>query len=242
MQKYAAPLVDAVLPPLCVNCRADVLQQGALCAACWKQLNFIGDAQCTCCGVPFDILDGAANLQCDACLSYPPTFSRARAPLVYDDASRSMVMRLKHGDDLYIVSSFVPFLRQAGAEILARADALVPVPLARWRLWRRRYNQAALLSGALGNATGIATWPDALLRTRATPSQGGLDRKQRQKNVKDAFVLNTNYADAVRHKNIILIDDVVTTGATVNECAKVLLDANAARVDVLALARVPLGR
>jgi ComF family protein len=246
MQNAAATawpkVADAILPPLCVNCKAEVSHQGALCSACWKDLNFIGDTCCTSCGVPFDVVDGAAGLQCEQCISYPPVFSRARAPLVYDDASRSMIMRLKHGDELYVVPSLVPFLRQAGTDILARADAVVPVPLARWRLWRRRYNQAAVLAGALATAIGIRCIPDALQRTRSTLPQGGLDRKQRQKNVKGAFAVAPRYADTLGGKTIVLVDDVLTTGATANECAGVLLAAGAARVDVLTLARVPLHR
>jgi ComF family protein len=133
-------------------------------------------------------------------------------------------------------------LRQAGADVLARADAVVPVPLARWRLWRRRYNQAAVLAAALAGATGIHHLPDALQRTRSTPPQGGLDRKQRQQNVKGAFALNPRYTSALGGQAVVLVDDVLTTGATANECARVLLAAGAARVDVLTLARVPLHR
>jgi len=243
LNKATTAAFNAVLPPLCVNCKGDVSHHGALCAACWRQLNFIGGASCQCCGVPFDVLDGGgADLQCDECIAFPPVFSRARAPLVYDDASRSMVMRLKYGDELHVVPSMLPFLRQAGAEILARADVLTPVPLARWRLWRRRYNQAALLGAALASATGIAHQPDLLRRTRHTPPQGGLDRKQRQRNVQGAFAVNPAYADTIVNRTVVLVDDVLTTGATANECARALLAAGAARVDVLTLARVPLHR
>lgn len=240
LRNYGTAVADALLPPLCATCKEDVISQGALCARCWGNLNFVGPAHCQCCGVPFEVIDGADGLQCDMCMREPPAFARARAPLVYDDASRTMIMRLKHGDELHIVPSFVPFLRQAGAVLLARADALVPVPLHRWRLFKRRYNQSALMANALAASMNIAVLPEALVRTRPTPTQGARDRKERFKNVKGAFAVKNT--EAVEGKTLVLIDDVLTTGATASECAKVLLAAGAARVDVLTLARVTLGR
>lgn len=239
-------LVDAVFPPLCTGCKADVVTQGALCAACWGALNFISGAQCMVCGVPFDIIDsaslGAGGMACEACVNEPPRFSRARAPLVYDETSRSMIMALKHGDRHYLVPTMVPLLRTAGAELLARADMLVPVPLSRWRLWRRRYNQSAMLCTALAETTGITAGVDVLQRVRNTPSQGRMSRKERQKNVRGAFALNPAYAERIRRQTVVLVDDVLTSGATANECTKVLMEAGASRVDVLTFARTPLGR
>lgn len=240
VRKTATIIGDALVPPLCPGCKAGVMQHGAMCSACWGKLNFIGNAKCVTCGLPFDVVDGADGLSCEGCMREPPVFSRARAPLIYDDASRDLIMRLKHGDQHHIVPAFVPFMRLAGSELLARADILVPVPLSRWRLFRRRYNQAALLALALSTAVQKQVCVDALLRTRNTPSQGEMDRKQRQRNMRDAFALNPRYADRIKDKTIVLIDDVLTSGATANECARVLLKAGAARVDVLILARVPL--
>lgn len=235
----ATRLLDLLLPPLCSSCRAIVGANGTLCPACWRQLNFIAAPHCTRCGVPFELEVGdnaQGGLQCGACIAAPPRYDRARAPLLYDDASRGLILRFKHGDALQLARSFAPLLAGAGAALLARADLLVPVPLARGRLWKRRYNQAALLAHAVGREAKIKVAPDLLRRVRKTPSQGGLSRAEREKNVKGAFAL-ARHAD-VKGKIVIVIDDVLTSGATVGECARVLLKAGAARVDVLTVARV----
>jgi ComF family protein len=162
----------------------------------------------------------------------------SRSVLRYDDASRPMILRFKHGDALHAVPCFVPWLVRVGAGVLDDADMIVPVPLHRGRLWKRRYNQAAVLALALGRATGVAALPDALIRTRATPPQGHKGAKDRHRNVQGAFTANPKHGALLRGKHIVLIDDVVTTGATVNACAGALKAAKAARVSVLALARV----
>lgn len=229
--------LNIILPPLCAGCRAPVSDPHLLCAACWQGLSFVAAPFCQRCGIPFEVeIDEA--LTCDACLSFSPAFDRARAPLVYDAASRPLILRLKHADQMHLAQTFAPLLRGAGAELLARADLLVPVPLARWRLWRRRYNQSAELARSLARLTGVPAALQAVKRVRATPSQGGLNREQRRKNVKKAFAVPD--AALVRQKTIVLIDDVMTSGATAHECAQVLKAAGAARVDVLAVARVPL--
>lgn len=232
---------NALLPPLCFCCRAPVERVGQLCADCWKKLNFISGAQCAQCGVPFDVVTGAADLQCEQCLRTPLTFSRARAPLLYDETSRALILAFKHYDQVHAAHSFLPWLQTAGAELLARADALVPVPLSRQRLFWRRYNQAAVLAQLLARSTGKAYWPQALLRTRNTATQGGQTRAERFKNVSNAFVANPKTAAQLTGKNILLLDDVLTTGATASACATALLAAGAARVDVLTVARVALG-
>lgn len=239
-KRFLNLLADAVLPPLCFACRTPVADTGALCAGCWRGLNFISGAQCRRCGVPFDVVVGADDLDCDQCLRQPLSFSRARAPLLYDDASRTLIMRFKHGDQLQAARTFLPWLQSAGAELLPRADVLVPVPLSRWRLFRRRYNQAALLTQQLGAATNKPALVDALLRVRGTKTQGGRTRAERFKNVANAFVAAPKYAASLQGKTVVLVDDVLTTGATASACADALLQAGAARVDVLTVARVAL--
>lgn len=230
-------LIDLILPPLCAGCRTPVGAPYTLCPACWQGLTFIAPPFCQRCGIPFELaLDEA--LTCDACLTDSPAFDRARAPLTYNEPSRKLILQLKHGDALHYAHTFAPMMRMAGRELLARADLLVPVPLARWRLWRRRYNQSAELARALSALTGTTVLYHTLRRMRRTPSQGGLNRAERRRNVKNAFAVSLN--DAVKDKTIVLIDDVMTSGATVHECARMLKKAGAARVDVLAIARVPL--
>lgn len=233
--RLAAALLDALLPPRCLCCGGAVDRQGGLCPGCWTALNFIAPPVCACCGLPFEYAAEDGNL-CGACLAEPPAFTRARAVLVYDDGSRPLVLSFKHGDRIHAAAAFGAWLARAGAELLTDADLLVPVPLHRGRLFRRRYNQAALLTQAMSKRTGVPTIPDLLLRQRATPTQGGLDRKGRHRNVKGAFRLRPGLS--VAGKRVIVVDDVLTTGATLAECARVLTKAGAARVDVLTLARV----
>jgi ComF family protein len=194
---------------------------------------------CECCGLPF-AYQVAARSRCAACIASPPAFDRARAVLVYDDASRRLVLGFKHADRLEPVPAFGRWLARAGAELTEAADLIAPVPLHRWRLFRRRYNQAALLAQALGRVAGCPVAPDLLVRRRSTPSQGGLGRAGRRRNVAGAFALRSGRDAQVRGRRILLIDDVHTTGATLGECARVLRRAGAASVDALTLARVTL--
>lgn len=229
--------VDTVLPPRCVVSGEVVDRQGTLAPRVWAEMRFIADPCCAVCGYPFDF-EVEKGALCGACLENRPPYETARAALRYDDKSRPLILAFKHGDKTHIVQAFVPWLKSAGAEMLAQADLLVPVPLHRWRLLGRRYNQSALLALGLGRQCGIAVCADALRRVRATPPQGRLNARQRQKNVRRAFSLDPRRLSQVRGKRIVLVDDVYTTGATVKECASTLLKAGAERVDVLCVARV----
>jgi len=231
--------LDLLLPPRCLGCGAMVERNGLLCTECWSGLSFIAPPLCDCCGLPF-AYPVAARTRCAACLASPPDFARARAVLVYDDASRRLVLGFKHADRLEAAPAFGRWLARAGAELVAEADLIAPVPLHRWRLFQRRYNQAGLLAQALGRAVGRPVMPDLLVRRRATPSQGGLGRSGRRRNVAGAFALRAGRADRVRGRRVLLVDDVHTTGATLGECARALRRAGAAAVDALTLARVTL--
>ena len=240
-RRLLTSILDAVLPPRCLSCGGPIDRQGMVCPGCWYQLSFIGTPLCGRCGVPFEFatsVDGS----CSECLASPPLFARARAVLIYDDACRPLVFGLKHGDQTFAAKAYGAWLARAGADILADADLLVPVPLNRWRLFRRRYNQSALLAESICRSTGIAHSPDLLIRHRSTPIQGGLSRAGRQRNVAGAFRVRATRVTALTNANVVIVDDVLTTGATVSECARVLLRAGAARVDVLTLARVVKAR
>ncbi|CAO3376816.1 ComF family protein [Azospirillum argentinense] len=230
-------VLDTLLPPRCLCCGGAVDRQGGLCAPCWSGLTFIAPPACACCGTPFDFALEGEPL-CGACIAEPPLFARARAVLAYDDGSRPLVLGFKHGDRIHAAGAYGAWMARAGAELLADADLLAPVPLHRLRLFRRRYNQAALLAQAAGRQAGRPVIPDLLVRRRSTPSQGGLDRSGRRRNVKGAFAVRPGLESRVAGKRIVLVDDVLTTGATLSECARVLLRAGAERVDALTLARV----
>ncbi len=225
--------LDLLLPPRCLKCGVTVASSGALCAGCWHSIAFLGQPCCSCCGLPFEFAMDAAAL-CGQCSAAAPDFDRARAVLRYDDESRGLILAFKHGDRLHLAPAFGQWMRRAGAELLADADALVPVPLHWTRLFARRYNQAAILAHALRAAGGPPVAIDWLIRRRRTPSQGTRNAAGRRRNVQGAFRLGPR---EVTGKRIVLIDDVFTTGATVSECARILRRAGAARVDVLTLAR-----
>ena len=192
---------------------------------------------CAACGFPFEF-DPGADALCGACIRRPRPYGRGRAVLRYDEASRALIVAFKHGDRTDAAPAYGRWLARAGADLLADADILVPVPLHRTRLIARRYNQSALLVNAVASETGIAARPDALTRTRRTPSQGRMNRSERERNVRGAFLVRPNRAGAVRGLRVVLVDDVLTTGATAAACARALRRGGAASVDVLTLARV----
>ncbi len=234
---WARRALDMVLPPMCLSCDALVDVPGRLCGTCWNKVAFLAPPLCEQCGTPF-AFEPADGALCGACLAKPPAYTQARAVMIYDEHSRPLVLGFKHGDRLEGAPPFAAWLARAGQELLTPGALLVPVPLHRWRLWRRRYNQAALLALALAEHTGLACEPMMLERKRATPSQGGLSPAARARNVAGAFAVRPASLDTVAGAHIVLVDDVLTTGATVEACTRVLIRAGAARVDVLTLARV----
>lgn len=228
-------LVSQILPPRCPVSGEIVATQGNLSPKSWQALNFISSPFCNCCGLPLEVaVEG--EMLCGGCAASPKLFRLSRSAVVYDEASRGLILSFKHGDQLHLTKTFVPWLKTAGKEFLHDADMLVPVPLHWRRLIKRRYNQSALIAQQLAKETSLVYMPDALKRTRHTPVQGHLSLKERYKNVANAFAFNTRRD--IKDKNIVLIDDVYTTGATIQECAEVLYAAGAARVDVLTVARV----
>jgi ComF family protein len=226
--------VDLGLPPLCPACREPV-RDTALCAACWAKLSFIAPPYCARLGVPFAYDPGPGVLSMQA-IADPPAFNRARAAVRYDDIARTLVHALKYGDRLDLAPTMGEWVAAAGRELLADADALVPVPLHWRRLWMRRFNQAAALAEAIARVSGVPVAHGALRRVKATAQQVGLSKAERAVNVQGAFRA-PNTAD-IAGRRLVLVDDVLTSGATSEACARVLLRAGAANVDVLVFARV----
>ncbi len=231
-------LADVIFPPLCPACAAPVAATGHLCAGCWAGLTFLDGAACATCGLPFEIEVGADS-QCGACLAEPPAYARARAALRYDDAARGLILAFKHGDRLDMAPTFGRWLARISRMSLGEVDLIAPVPLHRWRLLARRYNQAAVLAAVLARELGAPPIPDLLARRRATPSQGGLDRAARRANVESAFAVRRRHRATLKGRRVLLVDDVMTTGATVNACAKTLIRHGAAAVTVAVIARTP---
>jgi len=243
-------VLDALLPPRCLACGGAVESQGALCAACWQGISFLGEPCCARCGLPFPF-DAGAGAECAQCIAHPPPYGRARAVFAYDDHSRRLILAFKHADRLHGMPAFGQWLARSGGGLLATADLVAPVPLHWTRLFRRRFNQSALLAQAAVAAWGERTLrertmreqagpaprfaPELLVRRRRTRSQGHLSRLQRAENVRGAFALKPG-AD-VAGRRVLLVDDVLTTGATIEACTRVLKRAGAAEVDVLTLAR-----
>lgn len=233
-------VIDLVLPPRCPGCGTTVGEPHTFCAPCWGGLRFLGPQEgCACCGEPAGVDATFEGWRCGQCLTDPPPFASAQAAFVYGGAIRSAILAFKHRGRTELAAMLARPMARAAADLLERPDTvLVPVPLHRWRLWRRGYNQAALLAHALARQTGRDWLPDALERVRATRTQQGLSRAERMRNLARAFRVPERRQAMVRGRAVVLVDDVLTTGATARRCTRALLRAGAREVRVLTLARV----
>jgi ComF family protein len=230
--------LDLVLPARCLGCGEIIDRQGSLCGGCWSRLRFITAPYCPACGHPVAHPELAAA-NCPACRRNPLAVDRARAALAYDDASRGLILGFKHGGRIETSGLLAGLMREAGRVLLDEADLVLPVPLHRWRLLRRGYNQSALLAQRIARGGTQGYFPDLIERSQATRSQQHLSKDARNRNITAAaFRVRKDRAAVVRDARILLIDDVLTTGATLGACARILRDAGAARVDALVLARV----
>jgi predicted amidophosphoribosyltransferase len=236
LRMLTATLVDAIYPPRCLACAEATDAPQGLCPSCWRDTHFIAGPTCGKCGVPLIGAEGGADA-CESCTRHPPAWDRGAAALVYAGAGRRMVLGLKHGDRLDMVKPLAGWMAAAGRQLLAEADLIAPVPLHWTRLFRRRYNQSAELGRALARRAERRFVPDLLTRRRATPPQEGR-REARAANQAGAFLLTRRHAGAVAGRRVLLVDDVMTSGATLSGCAEVVRVAGAAGVDVLTLARV----
>src|SRR5580692_763991 len=228
--------LDAIYPPTCLACRAATAQTGALCPECWRHMRFIERPFCERLGTPFE-QDLGPGLLSPQAIADPPVFGRARAVARFEDGpARRLVHRLKYSDRGELARPIASWMARAGADVLADADLVAPVPLHALRLWRRQFNQAAALAREISRRTGKPCDLAALRRVKATRSQVGLSRAQRAENVQGAFRIAEDAV--VRGLNVVLVDDVLTSGATANAASRALLRAGAKRVDVLVFARV----
>jgi ComF family protein len=223
--------LDFALPPRCAGCGAIVSEVHSFCAECWKQIEFLGESGCHCCGLP---LQATEQSTCARCLASPPRIARMRSAVAYDDLSRSLAIRLKYGRKVAVARTMAhymaPLVKAEGKAIL------VPVPLHRARLWSRGFNQSALVASELSRRLKVPTDPLVLRRTRRTPPLRGMSPVQRRTTVAGAFRIADRHG--IAGKTVILIDDVLTTGSTAEACASVLKRAGAARVELVTWARV----
>ncbi len=231
-------VVDFALPPRCSGCGCITARQGAFCPDCWGKLDLLGPPCCARCALPFDH-DQLADMVCGGCMAEPPPFDRLRAGVAYGELARDVALKLKYGRRPGVAETMAGLIERH----LAAFDApiLVPVPLHRWRIWRRGYNQSALIAASLARRGALELRRDLLQRTKATPPLKHMGPAERRRVVRGAFRIHPRHAETIKGRNILLVDDVFTSGATVGACARVLKRAGAAEVGVLCWARVIRG-
>lgn len=227
-----APVIDFALPPRCAGCGVIVPDTMGLCVTCWGQLDFLTGHGCECCGVPLE----APVAICAPCLAAPPEHDGASAAVAYGDVSRTVILKLKHGRKI----GLAPLVAKLMQSALPENDdwVVVPVPLHRLRIWMRGFNQSALIAAEIAEATGWQHVPDMLVRTKRTPMLGGRGAAERRRLLAGSVAVAAGHKDMLKGRKILLIDDVYTSGATANACARVLKRAGAATVRVACWARV----
>lgn len=237
LQALGRAVLTLVYPPTCIGCGAATGEPHTLCGRCWAGIRWIERPYCERLGTPFAV-DLGMPLVSPAAIADPPVFARARAVARYDGAARTLVHRLKYSDRLDLARALGALMARSGAELAAEADVVVPVPLHPLRLWRRRFNQAMALGRVVASAHGRVCDPSLLARVKHTRPQVGLSRNQRGDNLQGAFRVPAQARPRLKGKRVLLVDDVMTTGATANAASRALLRGGAAAVDVLAFARV----
>jgi len=235
IKKSAERVLDFILPARCANCSTKIAAHGYLCPVCWGELHPLTSPFCHHCALPFEFDTGYGD-ECGACLKEPPAFDWARAAVTYDEMGRSLVLRLKHAGSTAVVPAMAQMMALALADM--PVDIIMPVPLHKRRMLLRRFNQSQLLSDALAVRLGLTSDNFSLRKKKATQSQGGLGRKARFQNVRASFEIKTGHTDMIKEKDIVLVDDVLTTGATASACAKILKKAGAKSVGIITFARV----
>lgn len=231
-------MFEAVFPPRCIHCGAPVDTEFGLCADCWSETAFASGAVCHACGVSLPGSDDGARLLCDDCLAHPRPWDHGRSVMRYSGTGRELILALKHADRLDLVRPMAKWLARAAQPLLSPTTLIAPIPLHRWRLVKRRYNQAALLAQGLANEVRLPVCVDLFIRLRPTPSQKGRDRATRIANLKDAIGVHPARRSILCGRDLLIVDDVMTSGATLEAATRAARDAGANRVCILTLARV----
>lgn len=232
-----APVIDLIYPPRCPLCGEALAAQEGLCASCWSELVIPGEPACAKCQRPFDNVAATAETICGPCLAAPPLHDGIAAATLYNDPSRRLVLAFKHGRRI----ALAPMLARLMTPRLPEIDEswlVVPVPLHPRRLWQRGFNQAALLAREIARSRGAKLVVDGLRRRKPTPVLGGLGRKARARVLAGALAVNPSRKAAIRGARIVLVDDVLTSGATTNACVAALKRGGAEKVVIACFARV----
>jgi ComF family protein len=237
LRRGLAACADAIVPPCCLVCRSALGAHHLLCAPCWREVHFIRPPLCDVLGIPLPFDTGERTISA-AAAARPPAYDRARAVAHFSGSMRTLVHQLKYADRHDARALFGRWLAEAARDLQPGTDVIVPVPLSRWRLLSRRFNQAAVLAQEVSRRTGLGMELNLLQRSRSTKTQVGLTHDQRRRNIAGAFTVPPRRRGWLRGRKVLLIDDVITTGATAEACARALKRGGAARVDVLALALV----
>ena len=237
MQSPIRSLIQLVYPPQCLICGAGVQDDFALCPTCWRDTPFITGLACDACGTPLPG-DSDRPVHCDDCLTLARPWHQGRAALLYKGNARDLILKLKHADRMDLAPAAAHWLHRAAAPLLQPGMIVAPVPLHWFRLIRRRYNQSALLSARLAALAGLPHCPDLLIRTRRTPPQDHKDRDARFRNLTGAIRPHPRHLTLLKDRDILLIDDVMTSGATLAAATEACLAAGATRVCIAVLARV----
>ena len=230
-------ILNTLLPPRCLICQTIVCDTNGLCADCFAKVHFLTDQSCPVCGRPYTFpVQKGENLICGKCLMNPPHFKYLKAVFAYDQFSRNLILPFKHANRTEVVPYLSRLMFMRGRDLLSECDMIIAVPLHWKRMLKRKYNQSALLAVQLSKRSGKPFVNDELVRVKNTASQGHKTHQERLENVKDAF--QVRHSQSIQGKKIVLVDDVSTTGATFNECARVLRQAGAVQVTALCVARV----
>ncbi|KKB96192.1 DNA utilization protein GntX [Candidatus Arcanobacter lacustris] len=233
---YWRKILDLIFPPKCLICGSLIASMPGLCSNCWANINFISKPACAKCNLPFEY-DFGEDVICGACTASKPLYHKAKSVFIYDDFSKPLLHGLKYQDKTHLAPYLASLMRIAAGDLLSYSDIIIPVPLHKKKLLSRLYNQSALLSLYLHKSTKIPFEPNLLIKHKNTKTQTGLTKKQRLSNIKGSFMINEKFIYQVKDKNIMLVDDVITTGATINACTRLLLKYGANKVNILTLAR-----
>ncbi len=238
MRRQIQTTVSLIYPPQCLSCDGSVGDAFGLCGSCWRDMHFIGGTVCEGCGCPLQGEDDGHRLECDECMSTPRVWSQGRAALLYEDRAKELVLGLKHGDRTDVARTAAGWMHRAAGLLIRDAPIVAPVPLHWSRILRRKYNQSDLLGGAFADHAELEYWPGLLRRTRYTPSLDRKSRDERFRTLSNAISVCARHKARLAGRVVVLIDDVMTSGATLTACSDACLRAGAADVRIVVLARV----